>query len=555
MRRTARFYVTKLPVFTIRGKLIIYALEIVAAAVLLTSMPPWEWWAQAGLASLAAVGVTLAALLGSSIAIAIEGLVTATRQIGAGDYDHPVYVGTSDELGALGREIDHMRVTLREKVRQLEDLARDLEQKVAERTEALRAANDRLSLIQKVANAVNSSLDFQKIFEAVVEGTRQLVDFEQASIARITDPQTATVFAISGTPSALQEGRKISLPSSRFSDVLERRQPAVFDVPLGRVTTDTLSMSAIRREIVLPLVVGDQVIGTFNLGSRRRDAFAAGEIEVLSQIAAELGVALAQAEAYEREHQAAQKLKELSDLKSEFVSKVSHELRTPLTSIMGAADNLLDDIAGPIAERPRLYLVRIKENGDRLLRLINELLDLARIEAGREEIRAIRFRLDTLIQETLDTLKPLAAERGVALDAPTPSPLVIHADRDKISRVLINLVQNGIKFTPSGGRVAVAASEEGASVKLTVSDNGPGIPPGELGRIFDKFHQVRRPRGPGGPGSGLGLPISRQLVEMHGGRLTVESVQGKGSTFTVVLPASEDHGEPSVAERQTWHAS
>ncbi|HSD11449.1 MAG TPA: GAF domain-containing protein, partial [Candidatus Binatia bacterium] len=317
--------------FTIRGKLLIYALEIVAAASLLLSMPPREWWAQVGLASLAILAAALAAVLGRSIAIGIERLVAATRRIGDGDYDHPVDVRTSDELGMLGREIDHMRVLLSDKVRQLEDLARELERKVAQRTEALRAANDRLSLIHQVANAVNSSLDFQKIFEAVVEGTRRLVDFEQASIARITDPRTATVFAISGSPSTLQEGKKIALPASRFSDVLEHRKPAVFDVPLDRVTADTLSMSAIRREIVLPLVGGDQVIGTFNLGSRRTGAFSPAETEVLQQIAAELGVALAQAEAYERERQAAQKLKELSDLKSEFVSKVSHELRTPLT--------------------------------------------------------------------------------------------------------------------------------------------------------------------------------------------------------------------------------
>jgi signal transduction histidine kinase/HAMP domain-containing protein len=542
-------------VFTIRGKLLIFALEIVAAAILLMSMPPWEWWAQAGLASLAILAVVLAAMLGRSIAIGIERLVAATRRIGDGDYDHPVYVETSDELGTLGHEIDHMRVLLSDKVRQLEELARELERKVAQRTEALRAANDRLSLVHQVANAVNSSLDFQRIFEAVVEGTRRLVDFEQASIARITDPQTATVFAISGDPNTLQQGKKIALPASRFSEVVERRRPAVFDVPSGRVTADTLSMSAIRREVVLPLVVGDQVIGTFNLGSRRRAAFSAAEIEVLSQIAAELGVALAQAEAYERQHEAAQKLKELSDLKSEFVSKVSHELRTPLTSIMGAADNLLDGIAGPVGERPRAYLTRIKENSDRLLRLINELLDLARIEAGKEEIHASRFRLDTLIEETLDTLKPLAAERGVALAAPTPPPLVIRADRDKISRVLINLVQNGIKFTPSGGRVEVAASDEGTWAKLAVSDSGAGIPQNELERIFDKFHQVKRPRVPGGPGTGLGLPISRQLVEMHGGRLTVESTQGKGSTFTVVLPMSAERDRPSEAGRETWHVS
>ena len=348
----------------------------------------------------------------------------------------------------------------------------------------------------------------------------------------------------------------ISVPNSRFSDVVERRRPAVFDVTLERAE-DTLEMSAIRREIVLPLIVGDEVIGTFNLGSRRKEAFSAAEVEVLSQIAAELGVALLQAEAYEREHQAAQKLKELSDLKSEFVSKVSHELRTPLTSIMGAADNLLDGIAGALGERPRSYLVRIKENSDRLLRLINELLDLSRIEAGKEEIRVTRFRLDTLIRETLETLLPLAAKHGVALAAPEPPALTIRADRDKISRVLVNLLHNGIKFTAAGGRVDVALSGDAEWVRVDVQDSGVGIPAGEIDRIFDRFHQVKRPPGRERPGSGLGLPISRQLVELHGGRLTAESTPGRGSTFHVLLPASESAaaGPAAPSSRETWHAS
>jgi signal transduction histidine kinase len=140
----------------------------------------------------------------------------------------------------------------------------------------------------------------------------------------------------------------------------------------------------------------------------------------------------------------------------------------------------------------------------------------------------------------------------VSLVATDTAPLVVHADRDKISRVLINLVQNGIKFSPEGGRVEVIARGDGERVRLAVTDNGAGIPRDELGRIFDKFHQVRRPKRTGGPGSGLGLPISRQLVEMHGGQLTAESVQGRGSTFTIVLPTgSEDRNRPGDAEA-TW---
>jgi len=378
-------------VFTIRGKLVIYALEIVAAASLLLSMRPLDWHVQVGLATVAVLAVGFATLLGRSIASAIDRLVVSTRRIGEGNYDDPVLVHSSDEVGTLGREIDRMRLQLREKVRQLEELSRELEGKVARRTDALRQANERLS--------------------------------------------------------------------------------------------------------------------------------------------------------------------ELSDLKSDFISKVSHELRTPLTSIMGAADNLLDGIAGPVDERPRSYLSRIKENADRLLHLINELLDLSRIEAGKEEICLSNFRLDALIGETLETLKPLAEERGVMLAAPQGPPLVIRADRDKVSRVLINLVDNGLKFTPPGGRVDIRARAEGPWVKVAVSDSGVGIPARELERIFDKFHQVERVRGGGRAGSGLGLSISRQLVEMHGGGLTVESSPGAGSTFTMTLPVADGDGVGPQAARESWHAS
>ncbi len=522
--------------FTIRGKLLIYALEIVAAAILLLSMPPWDWWVQAGLTAVAVFAITLAASLGRSIASNLEGLVSATRRIGEGEYDEPVPVRTSDEIGALGLEIDRMRILLREKVRLLEELNRDLERAVEARTEELRKANERLSLIHGVTNAVSSSLDFHEIFEAAVEGTQRLVDFDQATITRISDDDTATVFAISGAAEPVRSSKKIPLGSSRVGEVVASRRPAVFEVALTQVGEDTLSMSAIRREVVLPLVVGDQVIGTFNLGSRRRDAFSEDEIAILSQITPELGVALLQAEAFEREREAAEKLKDLSDLKSEFVSKVSHELRTPLTSIMGAADNLLDGIAGPLADQPRSYLQRIKGNGDRLLRLINELLDLSRIEAGKEEVVAAPFRVEGLVREVADTLRPLADENGVALVVLEAPPVTIRADRDKISRVLMNLAHNAIKFTPAGGRVEISTVPLDGAVRLSVHDTGAGIPAVELERIFDKFHQVRRIRGRNA-GSGLGLAISRQLVEMHGGTLTVQSTVGGGSTFEVVLPA------------------
>lgn len=525
--------------FTIRGKLLIYALEIIAAVILLLSIPPWDWWVKLGLAALSISALLLALLMGRSIATAVDALVAATRRIGEGRYDERVRVHGSDELAILAGEIERMRALLREKVRLLEELSRELESKVEERTKQLQAVNERLAVIHQVTNTVNSELDFQEIFEAVVSGTRRLVDFDQASVARIV-AGTASVLAISGSPSAPSQPRTMPVAGSRLQGVVETGRPALFDRhPLAEAGEDTLLMSAIAREVVLPLRVGDQVIGTFNLGSRRRDAFSATEIDVLLQIAGELGGALLRAEAFERERSAARKLRELSDLKSEFVAKVSHELRTPLTSILGGVDNLIDGIAGPLAPKVEETLGRVHSNGLRLLALINDLLDLGRIEAGEEELRPVRFSLPALLHEVVEMVRPVAQERRITVAARAGGELSVVADRDKIARVLLNLLHNAIKFTDAGGAVeAEWAPGRAGTVDVRIRDTGVGIDAAELSRIFDKFHQVRRSRDAGLPGSGLGLPISRELARLHGGDISVASEVGAGSTFTLTLPVS-----------------
>jgi len=528
----------------IRTKLLLAALGIVVAALLSVSLPGWPVWLQALFIALSLVSVGISVRLGHSIVATVEELVAATRRIGESGYEDRVPIRSSDELGTLAGEIDRMRVLLRDKIRQLEGLSRNLEKMVIERTEELKRARDRLELIHEVTDTVNQSLDFDQIFEAVLSGTRRLVDFDQASVARLVDSDTAVVFAISAGSPDLERGRRIRLTGSRIAEVVQTRRPAVFNRAGESGSQDTLLMSAIVREAAIPLTAGDHVVGTFNLGSRRPAAFSPADLLVLVQIASALGTALLRAEAFERERLAARRLKELSDLKSEFVSKVSHELRTPLTSILGAVDNLLDGIAGALEDKLRGYLVRIRDNGNRLLGLINDLLDLARIEAGEEQLRASRFHLAPLVQEVVETVRPLAEGRGVSLRHAAIPELTLLADRDKIARVLLNLVHNGIKFTESGGTVEVSARSDGGKVEIRVADTGVGIPVEEIERIFDKFHQVKRSGGRSGPGSGLGLPISRELARMHGGDLVVQSTSGKGSTFTVVLPPSP----PAIAQ-------
>jgi signal transduction histidine kinase len=203
-------------------------------------------------------------------------------------------------------------------------------------------------------------------------------------------------------------------------------------------------------------------------------------------------------------------------------------------------DNMLDGLTGELNPRQLRYLTRMKANVDRLARLINDLLDLSRIEAGRIELRPTTLPLAALAKEVVESLRPVAVEKGIRLDvASTDADATAWADRDKVTQVLMNLIGNALKFTPAQGQVAVAIQRDGAEwVQISVADTGPGIPPGEAAKIFDQFYQVGKVDAQKRQGTGLGLAICKTLVEMQRGKLWVESEVGRGSTFFFALPVS-----------------
>jgi len=235
-----------------------------------------------------------------------------------------------------------------------------------------------------------------------------------------------------------------------------------------------------------------------------------------------------------------ERLKELDTMKSDFVSSVSHELRTPLTAIKGSIDNMLDGLTGELNEKQTRYLNRIKSNADRLSRLINDLLDLSRIEAGKIELKPARLELGRLASDIAETLRPMAAEKLIELEIASAKAVTAWADRDKITQVIMNLIGNALKFTPPRGKVTVAVEQNGDDwVRVSVADTGPGIPRGEAEKIFDKFYQVANADKQKTRGTGLGLSISKSLVEMHGGKIWMDSEAGKGSRFSFTLPAEQ----------------
>jgi two-component system, NtrC family, sensor kinase len=294
-------------------------------------------------------------------------------------------------------------------------------------------------------------------------------------------------------------------------------------------------------DIVIPPSASDE-LGLLAASFNQMAASLKENQAALAQYTADLE---AQVAVRTRELQASNvRLKELDRLKSEFVSYVSHELRTPLTSVKGYVDYLLEGIAGELSPLQRDFLTRLKGNADRLLRLITDLLDLARIEAGQMVLYPERLCVREIATEVLEMLRPLSVEKGIELGIEgSEASAMVRADRDRLHQVLLNLTHNAVKFTQPGGRVCVRIEEQPArEVVITVEDTGVGIPAEDVERIFTMFHQAHSAStSPGG--SGLGLTITKKLVELQGGRMWVRSQPGQGTVFGFALPAAEPEVE------------
>ncbi len=227
-------------------------------------------------------------------------------------------------------------------------------------------------------------------------------------------------------------------------------------------------------------------------------------------------------------------IERLNRLKSEFLASISHELRTPLNTILGFSDLLSQGRAGAMNPRQQEYLTHMKGAAQHLLALINDVLDLSKIEAGYNELHREHFFFHEAIEEVLPGLRELASKKELDIRLPSAQPLV-YADRLHFKQIIYNLISNAVKFTPCGGCIEILAANGGGTIEITVADNGIGISSEHLASIFEKFYQVRS-LSPVREGSGLGLAIAKRLVEQHGGKIWVESEPGRGSRFTFSLP-------------------
>ncbi|HEY6960045.1 MAG TPA: GAF domain-containing protein [Candidatus Limnocylindria bacterium] len=301
-----------------------------------------------------------------------------------------------------------------------------------------------------------------------------------------------------------------------------------------------------RAMLSVPMLHDGTAIGSIVLRRKDPRAYSNEEIEIARAFADQAAIAIENVRLFHEIQEKSAQLEIANRHKSEFLANMSHELRTPLNAIIGFSEVLLQGIFGDVNEKQREYLDDVLSSGKHLLSLINDILDLSKIEAGRMELEVSTFSLTAALESGLTIVRERAARHGIALAAVIPDDLpTVDADERKVKQILYNLLSNAVKFTPDGGRVEVRVRRVGDDVEIAVKDNGIGIAPADQPKVFEEFRQVGRERSR--EGTGLGLTLTKRFVELHGGRIWLASEVGAGSTFTFTLPLRRDarRGDPA----------
>jgi GAF domain-containing protein/anti-sigma regulatory factor (Ser/Thr protein kinase) len=413
---------------------------------------------------------------------------------------------------------------------------------VQARTEELAQSVEELRALGDVTQAVNSTLNLETVLSTIVAKAVQLSSTDSGVIYVFDElDQTFRVRATYGLDEELiaaLRDQELGV-SDAIRESTQNRQPQeitdIGDEPPTPVR-EIAMRAGFRARLVVPLVDPDHVVGALVVRRKQSGAFPRDTIQLLQTFAAHSVLAIQNARLFREIEEKSRELEIASKHKSQFLANMSHELRTPLNAILGYAELMLDSIYGKPSEKMRAVLDRLQNNGRHLLGLINDVLDLSKIEAGQLTLSLNDYSLGDMVHGVVSAVEPLAAEKRLAFTAQVAPDLPSgHGDERRLSQVLLNLVGNAIKFTDKG-EVAIRASTTNGAFTVAVCDTGPGISAVDQTKIFEEFQQadssITRKKG----GTGLGLSIAKRIIEMHGGRLWVESEPGQGSTFYFTVP-------------------
>jgi signal transduction histidine kinase len=484
-------------------------------------------------------------------------LQNSAELISHGNLEADIDTSSNDEIGNLAKDFDAMRKSigdliaeLRESKEKLEDYSRNLEQRVETRTRELARSVEELKALGQVSQAVSSTLNLEEVLTTIVVQAVKLsgtdgggvYEYDEATqdfSLRVTHHMDAELIeAIQAVPIHLGEGAigqgAVSRAPVQVPDIMDESEYSATRLRL------ILSKLGYRSLLAVPLLREERIVGGLVVWRREPGKFAAEVVNLLETFATQSVMAIENARLFREIEEKGREIEEANCHKSQFLANMSHELRTPLNAILGYTEMIADNIYGEVPEKIRDVLVRVQKSGRHLLDLINDVLDLSKIEAGRLTLSLNEYSMKEVIQAACTAVEPMVVEKKLALEVTlAPDLPIARGDERRITQVILNLVGNAIKFTEEGKiRVQVTASD--GTFRVSVSDTGPGISEPDQQKIFKEFAQgdssSTRKKG----GTGLGLTIAKRIIEMHGGRIWVESSLGKGSTFCFTLPTRID---------------
>ena len=490
-------------------------------------------------AGLLVLGLAIAALAGALLArrmvVPIRTMQAGAERIGSGDFAYRLSVHTGDELEALANQFNRSAAAL-------EESYQNLEKKVDERTRELSEALDQQTATAEVLRVISQSpTDVQPVLATVVGAARRFCGADDATI--VLREGDSLILANHEGSVAQFEGNALPLDGSTTASraVLEARTihvPDIEAVAPGEypLTVELSRRTGVRSVLSVPMLREGTAIGCVLLRRPEPGPYSPRQIELLETFAAQAVIAIANVHLFNEIRDKSRQLEIASQHKSQFLANMSHELRTPLNAIIGYTEMMADGLYGDVSEKAQGVLERVQSNGRHLLGLINDVLDLSKIEAGQLVLAVEEYSVADIVATVLSATESLARAKGLSLgSAVAPGLPVGTGDARRLTQVLLNLVGNAIKFTDSGS-VEVRAVAVDGRFRMSVVDTGFGIAPDDQKRIFEEFQQVDNTSTRKKGGTGLGLSISRRIVELHGGRIWVESEVGKGSSFNVVVP-------------------
>jgi signal transduction histidine kinase len=397
---------------------------------------------------------------------------------------------------------------------------------------------DTLEAVNRCARALGSSLELESAFSAFIRELRGVVPFDRVAIL-LAEGTVNRMIAVAGhgEEDVFPAGSTRALSDTMTERVIQEGRTVVRrDMRVDAIDNEPdLLALGLRSRVAVPLLVGARPIGMLTVSRTQADAFSPEEVELVTLLGRLVGSAVENLRAYEAERQTTDELRRLSALRADFVSLVSHELRSPMAAVIGSARTLQQRWRQLAPDQRDAFLALIADETDRLTRLIGDVLDTSRIEAGTFSFSFSDVDLGDLVAEAAAAVE--LAQDEVPLQVVVSEALPrVRGDRERLRQVVTNLVDNAVKYSPAGQPVEIVAGAENGCARLTVRDHGPGIPREQHALIFEKFGRSQIAGATAKPGTGLGLFIARSIAEAHGGTLEVDSDTGAGATFTLTLP-------------------